>query len=85
MMCDRTIVMQTGRVVEEGPSARLFAAPETAYTRELVPRSRIYAGCRRAHDAESAGLGLAPSNGARMHGAFKAGSDHASLRPEGEA
>jgi peptide/nickel transport system ATP-binding protein len=36
MMCERTIVLQNGRVVEEGPSRRLFESPSTAYTRELV-------------------------------------------------
>ena len=36
MMCDRTVVLQNGRVVEEGPSASLFADPQTPYTRELV-------------------------------------------------
>ena len=36
MMCDRTIVLQNGRVVEAGPSAALFADPQTDYTRELV-------------------------------------------------
>ncbi|GJD52121.1 putative ABC transporter ATP-binding protein YejF [Methylobacterium crusticola] len=36
MMCERTIVLQGGRVVEAGPSAELFRAPRTAYTRELL-------------------------------------------------
>ncbi len=36
MMCDRTIVLQNGRIVEEGRSADLFADPQTPYTRELV-------------------------------------------------
>ncbi|WP_149536245.1 nickel ABC transporter ATP-binding protein NikE [Siccirubricoccus phaeus] len=36
MMCERTIVLQTGQVVEEGPSGRIFAAPQAAYTRELL-------------------------------------------------
>ncbi len=36
MMCDRTIVLQAGRVVEEGPSAALFARPRSAYARELL-------------------------------------------------
>ena len=36
MMCARTIVLQQGRIVEEGGSAALFAAPRTDYARELV-------------------------------------------------
>ena len=36
MMCERTIVLQQGRIVEAGPSSAIFAAPEAAYTRELL-------------------------------------------------
>ncbi|MGA7806163.1 ABC transporter ATP-binding protein, partial [Bradyrhizobium sp.] len=36
MMCDRTIVLQNGRIVEQGKSRALFDDPQTAYTRELV-------------------------------------------------
>jgi peptide/nickel transport system ATP-binding protein len=36
MMCDRTIVLRTGVIVEEGESRALFAHPQTDYTRELV-------------------------------------------------
>jgi peptide/nickel transport system ATP-binding protein len=36
MMCDRTIVLQNGRIVEEGASAALFARPQSDYTRELL-------------------------------------------------
>ncbi|WP_043339489.1 nickel ABC transporter ATP-binding protein NikE [Belnapia moabensis] len=36
MMCERTIVLQAGRVVEEGRSEALFAAPRAGYTRELL-------------------------------------------------
>ncbi|MBK1657348.1 dipeptide ABC transporter ATP-binding protein [Paracraurococcus ruber] len=36
MMCERTIVLQRGRVVEEGPSAALFQAPRADYTRLLL-------------------------------------------------
>jgi peptide/nickel transport system ATP-binding protein len=36
MMCERTIVLQTGKVVEEGRSDALFATPRAAYTAELL-------------------------------------------------
>jgi peptide/nickel transport system ATP-binding protein len=36
MMCDRTIVLQQGKVVEEGPSAAMFRAPRADYTRRLL-------------------------------------------------
>jgi microcin C transport system ATP-binding protein len=34
-LANHVIVMQNGRVVEEGPAERIFAAPETDYTRAL--------------------------------------------------
>jgi peptide/nickel transport system ATP-binding protein len=36
MMCDRTIVLRNGRIVEQGESRALFDDPQTDYTRELV-------------------------------------------------
>jgi peptide/nickel transport system ATP-binding protein len=36
MMCQRTIVLRNGEIVEEGESHALFDNPKTAYTRELV-------------------------------------------------
>jgi peptide/nickel transport system ATP-binding protein len=36
MMCDHTIVLRDGRIVEQGESRALFDNPQTAYTRELV-------------------------------------------------
>jgi peptide/nickel transport system ATP-binding protein len=36
MMCDRTIVLREGGIVEQGESRALFANPQTDYTRELV-------------------------------------------------
>ena len=36
MMCERTIVLRNGEVVEEGASADLFRAPKSDYTRALL-------------------------------------------------
>ncbi len=35
-LCDRIAVMREGRIVEEGPAARVLASPRHPYTRELV-------------------------------------------------
>jgi len=46
-MADRTVVMYHGNVVEQGPTAQIFAAPREAYTRRLlnaVPRIGSMAG-----------------------------------------
>ena len=43
-LADRTMVMQSGRVVEEGPTEQVFAAPREEYTRLLagsVPELRV--------------------------------------------
>ena len=49
LLCDRIIVMRSGRIVEEGETARVLASPEAAYTRELLaaiprPRHHVDAG-----------------------------------------
>jgi ABC-type dipeptide/oligopeptide/nickel transport system ATPase component len=36
MMCDRTIVLRNGSIVEAGESRALFDNPQTEYTRALV-------------------------------------------------
>ncbi|MDW5442339.1 ABC transporter ATP-binding protein [Polaromonas sp. SM01] len=35
-LCDRVIVMHQGRIVEEGPTAELYARPQHDYTRRLL-------------------------------------------------
>jgi peptide/nickel transport system ATP-binding protein len=36
LLCDRVIVMRTGRIVEEGPTERVLGAPQDGYTKELL-------------------------------------------------
>jgi peptide/nickel transport system ATP-binding protein len=36
LLCDRVIVMRGGRIVEEGPTERVMAAPQHEYTRALL-------------------------------------------------
>ncbi|GLK85139.1 dipeptide ABC transporter ATP-binding protein [Ancylobacter defluvii] len=36
MLCDRVIVMRSGRIVEEGATEAVMAAPKAEYTRELL-------------------------------------------------
>ncbi len=36
LLCDRVIVMRTGKIVEQGPSDRVLGDPQNAYTRELL-------------------------------------------------
>jgi peptide/nickel transport system ATP-binding protein len=39
-LCHRIVVMDAGRIVEQGPTERLIAAPEHPITRKLVAASR---------------------------------------------
>ncbi len=36
LLCERVIVMQAGKIVEEGPTDRVLFAPEAQYTRDLL-------------------------------------------------
>jgi peptide/nickel transport system ATP-binding protein len=36
LLCDRVIVMRSGRIVEEGTAEAVLGAPQADYTRELL-------------------------------------------------
>src|SRR4029079_8044274 len=36
LLCDRVIVMNAGRIVEQGPTEQVMSAPEAQYTRDLL-------------------------------------------------
>jgi len=36
LLCDRVIVMQAGKIVEQGPTEKVLVAPEAQYTRDLL-------------------------------------------------
>ena len=36
LLCDRVIVMRSGRIVEEGSSERVLSDPQDDYTKELL-------------------------------------------------
>jgi peptide/nickel transport system ATP-binding protein len=44
--CDRLAVMYAGRIVESGPSATLFAAPQHPYTKKLLDSLPVIGGPR---------------------------------------
>jgi peptide/nickel transport system ATP-binding protein len=57
LLCDRVIVMRAGRIVEEGPAARVLSEPQAEYTRELlaaIPRPAHLAGHAAATRAVNA-------------------------------
>jgi peptide/nickel transport system ATP-binding protein len=36
LLCDKVMVMQAGRIIEQGPSSKVMNTPQTAYTRQLL-------------------------------------------------
>jgi peptide/nickel transport system ATP-binding protein len=36
LLCDRVIVMQTGKIVEEGSAEQVMDSPKSDYTKELL-------------------------------------------------
>jgi len=36
LLCDRVIVMQAGKIVEQGPTEQVMASPQASYTRDLL-------------------------------------------------
>jgi peptide/nickel transport system ATP-binding protein len=54
--CDRVCVMYAGRIVEEAPTARLFAAPAHPYTRGLLGALPPIHGPRRRLSAIPGGV-----------------------------
>jgi peptide/nickel transport system ATP-binding protein len=36
LLCDRVIVMQTGKIVEQGPTEQIMGDPQASYTRDLL-------------------------------------------------
>jgi ABC-type dipeptide/oligopeptide/nickel transport system ATPase component len=54
-LCDRVVVMQDGRIVEEGDVRGIFAEPAHDYTRMLLSAMLTGRPSRRARASEKAG------------------------------
>jgi peptide/nickel transport system ATP-binding protein len=64
-MADRVVIMQNGRIVEQGPSMEIFGHPRELYTRQLlaaVPRLGAHAGTDGPPRVSKSGVSL-PTQG----------------------
>ena len=59
LLCDRVIVMRTGRIVEQGSSEQVLGDPQDAYTKELLTAIRIRR-CRFTEEAEWSEMAAEP-------------------------
>jgi peptide/nickel transport system ATP-binding protein len=64
-LCDRVLVMYAGRVVEQGPAARVFGSPGHPYTRALL-RSRPASLFERSGAQAAPASGGAPAMRTRL-------------------
>ena len=48
--CDRLAVMYAGRIVESGPAAQVFGAPQHPYTKKLLDSLPVIGGARGVAD-----------------------------------
>lgn len=55
-LCQRVMIMQGGRIVEEGPVDRVYASPQHAYTKELLEAAGITAEEMAAAEEDQGGV-----------------------------